>query len=138
MKKIVGCSLLVASCWLLVAGFANVLAQPAGNLNIASPNGKVLLLEEALKIALDKNLQLQAAHKGASAASWGVKNAYAQFMPSVNLVSTTCGLMAARWIAPMRFIILSTIRIMQAFCLMNCGETYGQAHGGTLMAPPLA
>ncbi|MGH7595720.1 MAG: TolC family protein [bacterium] len=75
--------ILVAGCWLLVAGAA---AQPAGDepTNVA-PNGKILRLEEAIQTALEKNLQLQAARKGASAASWGVKNAYTQFLPSVNL-----------------------------------------------------
>jgi len=71
---------------MLVAGLGDGLAQPAGdNVNIAAPNGKILRLEEAIQTALEKNLQLQAARKGASAASWGVKNAYTQFLPSVNL-----------------------------------------------------
>ncbi|MGH7454013.1 MAG: TolC family protein, partial [bacterium] len=72
-----------AGCWLLVAGAA---AQPSGDdMNVAAPNGKILRLEEAIQTALEKNFQLQAARKGASAASWGVKNAYTQFLPSVNL-----------------------------------------------------
>ncbi len=70
-------------CWLLVAG---AVAQPAGgDMNVAAPNGKILRLEEAIQTALEKNLQLQAARKGASAASWGVKNAYTQFLPTANL-----------------------------------------------------
>jgi outer membrane protein TolC len=68
----------------------SAMAQPAeerlnSGSNGATPNGKILRLEEAIQVALEKNLQLQAAHKGASAASWGVKNAYTQFLPSVNL-----------------------------------------------------
>lgn len=74
--------ILVTCCWLLVAGAA---AQPAGDESIAAaPNGKVLRLEEAQQIALEKNLQLQAARKGVRASSWGVKNAYTQFLPTVN------------------------------------------------------
>lgn len=72
---------------LLVLAFAGfVLAQPAGE-DMASvpPNGKILKLDEAVQTALEKNLQLKAARKGASAASWGVKNAYTQFLPSVNI-----------------------------------------------------
>jgi TolC family type I secretion outer membrane protein len=79
---------LVACCWLLAAPVwvAGVVAQPAGDdMKVAAPNGKILRLEEAIQTALEKNLQLQAARKGASAASWGVKNAYTQFLPSVNL-----------------------------------------------------
>jgi TolC family type I secretion outer membrane protein len=81
---------LVVGSWLLVAGLGSVLAQPAAdssnsNLTTAAPNGKILRLEEAIQTALDKNLQLQAARKGAKAANWGVKNAYTQFLPSVNL-----------------------------------------------------
>jgi TolC family type I secretion outer membrane protein len=74
--------LLTAYC-LLVTDAA---AQPAGDeMNVAVPNGKVLRLDEAIQTALEKNFQLRAARKGASAASWGVKNAYTQFLPSVNL-----------------------------------------------------
>jgi TolC family type I secretion outer membrane protein len=67
-----------------------VTAQPTENFpnngtNAAVPNGKILKLEEAIQIALQKNLQLQAARKGVSATSWGVKNAYTQFLPTVNL-----------------------------------------------------
>jgi TolC family type I secretion outer membrane protein len=69
---------------------SSAMAQPAAvmtnnGLNGATPNGKILQLQEAIQIALEKNLQLQAARKGARAASWGVKNAYTQFLPSVNL-----------------------------------------------------
>jgi len=78
--------ILVAGCLMLVAGLGNGLAQPAGDdMNAIAPNGKILRLDEAIQTALEKNLQLQAARKGASAASWGVKNAYTQFLPSVNL-----------------------------------------------------
>jgi outer membrane protein TolC len=82
--------MLVAGCWMLVAGYGllmtEVVAQPAGEeMPVAAPNGKVLRLEEAIQTALEKNFQLRAARKGASAASWGVKNAYTQFLPSVNL-----------------------------------------------------
>ncbi|MCG3121395.1 MAG: hypothetical protein ALAOOOJD_04460 [bacterium] len=75
--------MLVTGCCLLVAG---AFAQPAGDdMTITPPNGKILKLDEAIQTALEKNLQLKAARKGASAASWGVKNAYTQFLPSVNL-----------------------------------------------------
>jgi TolC family type I secretion outer membrane protein len=68
---------------MLVVG---AVAQPdSDGANAASPNGKVLRLEEAIQTALEKNLQLRAAQKGASAASWGVKNAHAQFLPTVNI-----------------------------------------------------
>lgn len=51
----------------------------------ATPGGKVLPVEEAIAMALEKNLQLQAARRGASASSWGVKHAYTAFLPSVNV-----------------------------------------------------
>jgi outer membrane protein len=51
-----------------------------GNLD----QGKVLRLEEAVQIALKRNLQLRASRKATRAASWGVKNAYAQFLPRVD------------------------------------------------------
>lgn len=61
-------------------------AQPAGDdTNIAPPNGKILKLDEAIQTALEKNLQLKAARQSTEAANWGVKNAYTQFLPSVNL-----------------------------------------------------
>ncbi len=73
----------VAGCLLLVAG---AFAQPASDdTNVAPPNGKVLKLDEAIQTALEKNLQLKAARKSTEAASWGVKNAYTQFLPSVNV-----------------------------------------------------
>ncbi|MDZ7304622.1 MAG: TolC family protein [candidate division KSB1 bacterium] len=80
--------------WIVVVSFfifAGVAAAqpasdaPVNNTNVAPANGKVLKLDEAIKIALEKNLQLNAARKGASAASWGVRNAYTQFLPTVNL-----------------------------------------------------
>lgn len=79
---------LAATFLLLVAGV--VAAPAAGNMpdssmNVTPTNGKVLRLEEAVKIALEKNLQLQAARKSASAASWGVKNAYTEFLPSASV-----------------------------------------------------
>jgi outer membrane protein TolC len=79
---------MVAACLLLFVGIGA--AQPASDLasadlNTPSPNGRILKLEEAIQVALEKNLQLQAARRGARAASWGVKNAYTQFLPSVNL-----------------------------------------------------
>ena len=75
--------MLVAGCLLLVAG---AFAQPASDdTNVAPPNGKVLKLDEAIQTALEKNLQLKAARKSTEAASWGVKNAYTQFLPSVNV-----------------------------------------------------
>ncbi len=61
-------------------------AQPAGDdTNVAPPNGKILKLDEAIQTALEKNLQLKAARQSTEAANWGVKNAYTQFLPSVNL-----------------------------------------------------
>ncbi|MDZ7363564.1 MAG: TolC family protein [candidate division KSB1 bacterium] len=80
----------VAGCWMLITAYGllvtDAVAQPAGEeMNGVAANGKVLRLEEAQRIALEKNLQLQAARKGAQAASWGVKNAYTQFLPSVNI-----------------------------------------------------
>jgi TolC family type I secretion outer membrane protein len=47
-------------------------------------NGKVLKLEEAVQMALEKNYSLEASRKGANAASWSVKRAYTEFLPSVN------------------------------------------------------
>ena len=47
-------------------------------------NGKVLKLEEAVQMALENNYSLEASRKGASAASWGVKRAYTEFLPTVN------------------------------------------------------
>jgi TolC family type I secretion outer membrane protein len=75
----------------LLLGFVGVVAaQPAEEVSsnstgTALPNGKILKLDEAIKIALEKNLQLQAAQKATAATSWGVKNAYTQFLPTVNL-----------------------------------------------------
>ncbi len=82
--------ILVSGCWMLFTAYCllmtDAVAQPAGDeMNRVAANGKVLRLEEAQRIALEKNLQLQAARKGAKAASWGVKNAYTQFLPSVNV-----------------------------------------------------
>jgi len=76
--------------WLLITGYCLLItgafAQPAGDdMNVAPPNGKILKLDEAIQTALEKNLQLKAARKSTEAASWGVKNAYTQFLPSVNL-----------------------------------------------------
>jgi TolC family type I secretion outer membrane protein len=81
---LVVCSfLLITGYWLLAV---DAVAQPAGGeMSFAAPNGKVLRLDEAIQTALEKNFQLQAARKGVRAASWGVKNAYTQFLPSVNL-----------------------------------------------------
>jgi len=47
-------------------------------------NSKVLMLEEAVQTALENNYSLEASRKGARAASWGVKRAYTEFLPSVN------------------------------------------------------
>jgi len=76
--------------WLLITGYCLLItgatAQPAGDdMNVARPNGKILKLDEAIQTALAKNLQLQAARQSTEASSWGVKNAYTQFLPSVNL-----------------------------------------------------
>jgi TolC family type I secretion outer membrane protein len=79
---------MAAALLLLFVGI--VTAQPAeevvnNGMNSALSNGKVLKFDEAIKIALEKNLQLHAARKSVSATSWGVKNAYTQFLPTVNL-----------------------------------------------------
>ncbi len=61
-------------------------AQPAGDdTNVVPLNGKIIKLDEAIQTALEKNLQLKAARQSTEAANWGVKNAYTQFLPSVNL-----------------------------------------------------
>lgn len=75
---------------LSIASFAVAAAQTGAELSgvvadSISGRGTVLPLEEAIAIALEKNLQLQAAQRGASAASWGVKRAYTAFLPSVNI-----------------------------------------------------
>jgi outer membrane protein TolC len=75
--------LLLTGYWLLIT---EATAQPAGDdMNVAPANGKTLKLDEAIQTALEKNLQLQAARKSTEASSWGVKNAYTQFLPSVNV-----------------------------------------------------
>ena len=61
-------------------------AQPTGDdANVVPLNGKIIKLDEAIQTALEKNLQLKAARQSTEAANWGVKNAYTQFLPSVNL-----------------------------------------------------
>lgn len=47
-------------------------------------NGKVLKLNDAVQMALENNYSLEASRQGASAASWGVKRAYTEFLPTVN------------------------------------------------------
>ncbi len=47
-------------------------------------NSKVLKLNEAVQMAIENNYSLEASRKGASAASWGVKRAYTEFLPTVN------------------------------------------------------
>jgi len=75
--------LLITVYWLLLTEAA---AQPAGDdMKVAPPNGKILKLDEAIQTALAKNLQLQAARQSTEASSWGVKNAYTLFLPSVNV-----------------------------------------------------
>ncbi len=45
---------------------------------------KALKLDDAVQIALQNNYYLNASRKAAGAASWGVKRAYTEFLPSVN------------------------------------------------------
>lgn len=76
--------------WLLLTGYCllivSAFAQPAGDdLNATPPNGKIIKLDEAIQTALEKNLQLKVARQSTEAANWGVKNAYTQFLPSVNV-----------------------------------------------------
>ncbi|MDZ7343318.1 MAG: TolC family protein, partial [candidate division KSB1 bacterium] len=59
-------------------------ATTSGQEQSVFSNGRVLPLNDAMQIALEKNLRLRAARKNVSAANWSVKNAYAQFLPTVN------------------------------------------------------
>lgn len=56
---------------------------PSGDEGTTPVSTGVLTLEKAIDLTLKKNLQVQAARSGAHAARLGVKNAYAQFLPSV-------------------------------------------------------
>jgi TolC family type I secretion outer membrane protein len=52
--------------------------------NSLAQDAKVLTLDDAVQTALQNNYTLQATRRSASAASWGVKRAYTEFLPSVN------------------------------------------------------
>lgn len=54
----------------------------------AQPEGKVITLDEAINIALEKNLQLSSARRDAKVTEWGVRNAYAEFLPQANVGMT--------------------------------------------------
>ena len=51
----------------------------------AAQNAKALTLQDAVQLALNNNYTLNASRQGAKAASWGVKRAYSDFMPTINL-----------------------------------------------------
>ena len=63
---------------------AQPLTSNSENTAMPAPNGQILTLDQAINIALQNNLALQAASRGVKSSQWGVKKAYLDFLPQLD------------------------------------------------------